>query len=209
MSPALYLHGFASSPQSKKAQYFLSRFSAAGASLEIPNLVTEGFFRLTVTAQLRAIETAARGRRVSLIGSSLGGYLAALYASRHPEQVARLVLLAPAFGFARRWKDSLSPEALAAWQSSGALSVMNYAENRMADLGWGFLEDSLAYEDEPAVTQPCLIVHGTRDDVVPVEASRSFARNTLTAMLLELNDTHELCADLPALCQTAYDFLAG
>lgn len=209
MTRALYLHGFASSPQSKKAQFFATRFSAAGASLEIPDLVTEGFFHLTVTAQLRAIEAAAAGRRVSLIGSSLGGYLAALYASRHPGQVARLVLLAPAFGFARRWKNSLSPEALAAWQSTGALSVMNYAEGGMADLGWRFLEDSLTYEDEPAVSEPCLIVHGLRDDVVPVEASRSFARHNNSAALLEIDDTHELCADLPGLCQTALDFLSA
>ena len=90
----LYLHGFASGPSSGKAQWFRRAFAERGIELEIPDLVEGGFENLTITGQLGVIERAAKGEPVSLIGSSMGGYLAALYASRHPE-AARLVLLAP------------------------------------------------------------------------------------------------------------------
>jgi pimeloyl-ACP methyl ester carboxylesterase len=39
------------------------------------------------------IEAAAPGARSSLVGNSLGGFLALLYAERHPERVDRVVLL--------------------------------------------------------------------------------------------------------------------
>lgn len=208
MTPVLYLHGFASSPRSKKAQYFASRFAAAGASIQVPDLVTGGFRNLTLTAQLDAIHRAAAGRRVSLIGSSMGGYLAALYAARHPE-VDRLVLLAPAFGFARRWAASLQPGQLAAWQATGALPVMNYAEGAESEVGWQLMEDARTYEEEPAITQPCLIYHGVNDTVVPVDASRSFALARPGVELREVDDGHELLNDLDGLCQAALDFLSA
>ena len=208
MTSVLYLHGFASSPQSKKAQYFQSRFSAAKVDLLVPDLVTEGFRNLTLSGQLRAIEQAAAGRRVSLIGSSMGGYLAALYAARHPE-AAKLVLLAPAFGFARRWAETIGPGPLAAWQRTGALTVMNYAEGGPAEVGWQLMEDARRYEEEPAITQPCLIYHGVQDTVVPIEASRSFARTRPGVELREVDDGHELLAGLDNLCRAALAFLTA
>jgi len=58
----------------------------------------EGRFEaLTISGQLQGDRAGRRRSSVILMGSSLGGYLAALYASRHPDQVERLVLLAPAF----------------------------------------------------------------------------------------------------------------
>ena len=101
MNRILYLHGFASSPASSKARFFAARLRAAGARVEIPDLAAGDFEHLTITGQLRVIEQAAAGEPVALMGSSLGGYLASLYAARHPE-VSRVILLAPAFQFARR-----------------------------------------------------------------------------------------------------------
>jgi hypothetical protein len=196
MNAILYLHGFASSPRSKKAQYFSARFAEAGTGILVPELATEGLGNLTLSGQLRAIEQAvgeraAGGRAVSLIGSSLGGYLAALYAARHPE-VEKLVLLAPAFGFARRWAESLGADRMRSWQASGSMNVMDYATGRPAELGWQLMEDARAYEEEPAIAQPCLIYHGTHDDVVPLEASRSFASGRSCVELREMDSGHEL-----------------
>ena len=75
------------------------------------------------------MERAAAGDPISLIGSSMGGYLAALYAARHPE-VARAVLLAPAFGFARRWAERLGPARVEEWRRTGAMYVYHYSEGR-------------------------------------------------------------------------------
>jgi hypothetical protein len=101
MNRILYLHGFASSAASSKARFFAEHLRTAGAPIDIPDLAAGDFEHLTIGGQLRVIERAAAGDPVALMGSSLGGYLAALYAARHPE-VTRVVLLAPAFGFARR-----------------------------------------------------------------------------------------------------------
>src|SRR4051812_186763 len=109
MNRIIYLHGFASSPASGKARYFAQLLRDAGAAVEIPVLDEGDFEHLTLSGQLGVIERAAPGEPVSLIGSSMGGYLAALYAERHPE-VSRLVLLAPAFRFAYRWQERMGAE---------------------------------------------------------------------------------------------------
>ncbi len=96
-------NGFASGPQSSKAQFFRARFEELGVPFEIPQLDEGNFETLTVSGQLAVIDRAVRGEPVTLMGSSLGGYLAALYASRHPN-VEKLVLLAPAFQFPSRWR---------------------------------------------------------------------------------------------------------
>ena len=81
----IYLHGFASGPMSNKAQFFRRRFEEIGVEMQIPDLSEGNFETLTISGQLRVIERIAGGADVRLIGSSMGGYLAALYAARHPE----------------------------------------------------------------------------------------------------------------------------
>src|ERR1700687_2251097 len=102
MTRVVYLHGFASSPLSSKAQFFRRKFAACGVPMEIPQLDEGRFEELTISRQLGVIERAVGEQPAILIGSSLGGYLAALYASLHaslhkdqrPSQIERLVLLA-------------------------------------------------------------------------------------------------------------------
>src|SRR5580704_9168472 len=104
MSRYVYLHGFASSPSSRKARFFQERFRELGIGLEIPELVEGDFRNLTLTAQLKVIDRVVGDEAVSLIGSSMGGYLAALYAARETT-VQKLVLMAPAFSLASRWGE--------------------------------------------------------------------------------------------------------
>jgi len=209
MPQIIYLHGFASSPDSKKAKIFSSRFGREGVAVKVPNLVTDGFRNLTVTGQLKAIEAASDGQKVSLIGSSMGGYLAALYAARHAE-VERLVLLAPAFGFARLWADTLGPEKVRRWQRHGAIDVMNYAAGgQLEELGWQLMDDARNYEEDPAILQPCLIYHGVQDTVVPVQASRSFARTRTCCELREMESDHELMNVIEEVWQGTREFLLG
>src|ERR1700678_4151148 len=95
----VYLHGFASGPQSGKARFFAERFGARGVPFVAPRLDEGDFEGLTISGQLKVVEKAVGEGPVVLMGSSLGGYLAALYAARHREAVEKLVLLAPAFQF--------------------------------------------------------------------------------------------------------------
>jgi alpha-beta hydrolase superfamily lysophospholipase len=208
MSRILYLHGFASGPSSNKARFFRDRLLAAGARVEVLDLAEDDFEHLTITGQLAVIERAGRGEPLSLIGSSMGGYLAALYAARHPE-TTRAVLLAPAFGFARRWAERLGKEALDAWRSTGSIQVFHYADRRDRALGYGLLEDGARYEDYPDFHQPALIFHGAHDDVVPVRYSQEFAGTHANAQLEVLDSGHELLNVLEYMAPKVIAFLAS
>ncbi len=191
MSPIIYLHGFASSPLSTKARFFREKFAGIGVSMEIPDLAQGEFESLTITGQLEVVAKAVAGRTVTLMGSSLGGYLAALYAARNPE-VERLVLMAPAFGFARRWPETLGDDVMKKWRDTGTRLVFHYGEGTERPLSYKLIDDAMNYEEFPDVTQPGLILHGTKDEVVPVSLSRQFARNRPNVKLVELASDHEL-----------------
>jgi pimeloyl-ACP methyl ester carboxylesterase len=204
----LYLHGFASGPSSSKARYFSRRLEAAGARVEIPDLAAGDFEHLTITGQLAVLERAAAGEPVSLMGSSMGGYLAALYAARHTE-VSRLVLLAPAFGFARRWRDRLGEAVAEQWRREGTMPVFHYADNRQRALSYDLLPDSDGYEAFPDFRQPALIFHGAHDDVAPPEYSRQFAAHHPNARLEILDARHDLLNVLDTIAPPAIEFLTG
>ncbi len=206
MKRVLYLHGFASGPASRKARFFRQRLQAAGACVEVPDLAAGNFEGLTISGQLAVIERAAAGEAVSLVGSSLGGYLAALYAARHPE-VERVVLLAPAFAFARGWSASLAPGRLEEWRRRGFIPVYHYAEDRECRLGYQLLEDAARYEDYPDLRQPALVFHADRDEVVPVESSRRFAQGRANVRLEILASGHDLLNALDDMAPKIARFL--
>jgi pimeloyl-ACP methyl ester carboxylesterase len=204
----VYLHGFASSPASRKAQFFAAKLREDGFEVAIPHLESEGFRNLTVSGQLKVIESAAQGEPVRLIGSSMGGYLAALYAALHPE-AGKLLLLAPAFGFAERWKLRLGVEKMEQWAREGFIDMMHYATGKNEPVGFGLIEDGLRYPAEPTFLQPALIFHGIEDDVVPVEFSRSFAASNPNAHLTELHSGHELTDVMEEIWQSSRAFLTS
>ena len=206
MTRVLYLHGFASGPSSSKARYFREQFEASRLHIEVPELAGGDFEHLTVTGQLAVIERCANGEPVGLIGSSLGGYLAALYAARHPE-VERVVLLAPAFDFARHWAEYLGPQQVAAWQRTGTIEVFHYADGRKRKLSYELLEDAGRYEAFPDFRQPALIFHGAHDEVVPVRYSQQFADSHKNVVLEILDSGHELTNVLEYMALRVLEFL--
>ena len=209
MTRILYLHGFASSPASSKARYFRGCLENAGARVDVPDLAAGDFEHLSITGQLAIIEEAAAGDAVSLIGSSLGGYLAALYAARHPE-VRRLVLLAPAFAFARLWSSTpAGAEQVEEWRRTGTMEVFHYGENRHCRLGYQLLADAGRYEDYPDFSQPALIFHGIHDDAVPVSSSREFAAHHSNATLEVLDSDHQLLDMLAYMAPKIARFLTS
>ncbi len=202
----IYLHGFASSPASRKAQFFADKLRSRGAEVELPNLEAEGFRNLTVSGQLRVIEDCAKGRGVRLIGSSMGGYLAALYASLHPE-TERLVLLAPAFGFAERWRLRLGEEKMSQWKDQGSIEMMHYGTGKPEPIGYGLIEDGLGYAAEPDFRQPAMIFHGDGDPVVPLGFSEVFAAAHQNARLTVMASGHELTDVMAEIWEQSSNFL--
>ena len=198
MTPIVYLHGFASSPLSSKAQFFRRRLEALGAEVRIPQLDAGDFQNLTVTGQMQVIEKAAAGQRVMLMGSSLGGYLAALYASRHPE-VEKLVLLAPALNFPERFPLRFTKAEMDQWKRDGHKSFFHYGEKREVELNYRIVEDAAKYPSFPEFAQPALILHGTGDEVVLPSISQGFAATHPNVRLVLLESGHELTDVLEVL----------
>jgi pimeloyl-ACP methyl ester carboxylesterase len=204
----VYLHGFASGPLSRKAQFFREKLESAGVVLEIPALDQDDFEHLTITRQLDFITRLLNGQPAILIGSSMGGYLAALYASQHPE-VDRMVLLAPAFGFGNRWTETFGAEKVADWQERGNAEVYHYATRGMQRLSIDLLNDAAIHPGYPACTQPTLIFHGIQDNVVPIAASERWASENAHVRIVPLDSGHELLDVLEPIWEESRGFLAA
>ena len=180
MKPIIYLHGYGSGPQSIKGQFFRRKFEQQGVEVRLPDLVEGDFEGLTIGRQMAVAERVANhGEPCIVMGSSLGGYLAALYAKRHPE-VERVILLAPALHFPSRVQNLQHPSLLA---------------------------DAPNWEAEPDFQQPGLILHGRRDDVVPAELSIEFAASHPNVKLVLLESDHALTDVLERLWEETWNFL--
>jgi predicted esterase YcpF (UPF0227 family) len=204
----IYLHGFASSPESAKAVYLCDRFAELGISLEIPDLNQGEFSHLTITRQLTQVETMLANAETPaiLIGSSLGGLTSAWLGQRH-SQVQRLVLLAPAFGFLSHWLPKLGVEQLQQWQTSGYLQVYHYTERRSLPLHYQFVEDAHQYQDSQLLRPvPTLIFHGRKDEVIPIESTRDYAHERPWVQLIELDSDHALTDVMPEIWQATQAF---
>jgi pimeloyl-ACP methyl ester carboxylesterase len=204
----LYLHGFASGPGSKKAGFFRSRLEELGYRVDIPDLSEGRFEQLTITGQLNVIERALKRQPAILIGSSLGGYLASVYAARHPE-IERLILLAPAFNFYTLWTSDMPPERVAEWKQKGTIEVFHYGAGREMALGYGLLEDAKTYEGFPDVRQPTVIFHGKADTSVPLESSIRFVEGHENARLVRVESSHELTDVLDLIWGETEKFLTS
>jgi|SRR5579875_1029710 len=202
-----YLHGFASGPGSRKARFFAARLASLGVVPEIPDLAQGDFERLTITGQLRLLEELLAGKPATLIGSSLGGYLAALYASYHPE-VDRLILLAPAFDFYHLWLHSLGPDRFASWKRNRTMPVFHYTYSRDVPLDFEFMRDAARFPPFPHFRQPALLFHGRHDSLVPVHHSSLFAAAHPNARLLRLDSGHELTDVLDVLWLSTQSFVS-
>jgi len=202
----IYLHGFASSPESTKARFFRARIAQAGAALAIPDLAPD-FTHMTVTSMLAIVDTLVTSDDVVLFGSSLGGYLATLVAARHPERVRGLVLFAPAFGFARRWEERIGAQAVARWRARGTAPCFHYGHGCEVPLDIALLDDARAYPEEPDPPAPALVFAGRRDDAVPLAAITPFSTRRPGRELVVLDAGHELTEVLEPMWERAASFL--
>jgi uncharacterized protein len=209
-TPVVYLHGFASSPDSNKARYFGERLATHAVPLTAPDFNAPDFTTLTMTRMLSQLarEIEQVGGRATLIGSSLGAALAVLGAAALGSAVDRLVLMAPAVMFAKPGHSLLPPERIAEWQRAGALPFFHYAYGEERLLDYAFYADSLGHDPfAVAFDQPTLIFQGLRDTVVDYRTVEQFARQRTNVTLSLLDDDHQLGASLPRMWASIEDFL--
>lgn len=211
---AVYLHGFASSPQSSKAEFFAERLADAGVEFVCPDLNRPAFSTLTVTRMLRQLEerlTTVRGDDIVLIGSSLGGFVAVEAAARradagHP--IRSLILLAPAVELEwDRWSE-VGPGGIDRWRSDGSIEVFHYAMNKAERLAFSFYEDACQYDPASRrLGMPMLVFQGRQDESVSPANVERFARRQAAATLHMLEDGHQLKNSLPFIWQETSRFL--
>lgn len=190
-----YLHGFGSGPGSVKGQHLQRMFSGFGIELLLPDLNRPSFARLSPLAMLHELDSLlARdlaGPRIRLIGSSLGGLLATLFAVKHPTLVDRMVLVAPAFDFGQRWRERLGEEGIERWLA-GEETSFHGADGVAVPVHAQFLIEVSALPQRPITPVPTLILHGVRDEVIPIDSSRRYAHEAPQVELIELPADHAL-----------------
>jgi uncharacterized protein len=207
-----YLHGFASSPRSTKVGYFTDRLAGHGVEVRCPDFNLPDFQTLTMTRMLEqlsaAIDAGKAATPVTLFGSSLGGTLAILAASRWPARVDRVVLLAPAVMFAKPGHHLLPPARIDEWRRRGALPFFHYAFEAERQLDYAFYEDSLQYDAFGAdLRQPTMIFQGLHDASVDWRTVEAFAKTRANVTLSLLDDDHQLMTSLPGIWNDAAPFL--
>ncbi len=160
--------------------------------------------------QLAAVLDALAIERATLVGNSMGGWIAMLFAEQQPARVARLVLIAPAFVYglpetvtAAQLAAGASPDSVA--QMATYLGRVHYApprdlcdierlldEHRMRNRGnaiaalarsIGTGEDVFTRERVAALDIATVVLHGTHDGVVPLAASQDLVATLPDARL--------------------------
>lgn len=190
----IYLHGFLSGPDSTKGKFLEKALNEAGQRLFRPDLNGTDFFRMTISSQLKIIDSLLQSvsGEVVLLGSSLGGYLAAFAAGKW-KQVVKLVLMAPAIDFVDRYFQRLTPAQLQEWQQNGNIRLYHYQYKGYRQLSYQMVTDARKYKDLPLHVQvPTLIFHGFRDESVPYEVSIGYFRSHPETELILLHSDHGL-----------------
>ena len=199
MTKFLYLHGFASGPDSKKGVAIAAHLATRGIAVERLNLRVPSFEHLRLSAMIETARAAIGGPedRAVVLGSSLGGLTAARLAERDARVVA-LVLLAPAFQLVTQWRAREGGATWRAAEERGFFEVDDLVHGGVAHVDFEFTTDVARVDSTPFpdVRVPTLIIHGTRDDVVAFDRSRDFAEDRPNVRLVPVDDGHDLGASL-------------
>ncbi len=209
MTQFAYLHGLSSSPLATKATALRAAFEAEGLGLHCPDLNQPSFDKLTFDAALAALDELAASHpqeRWRIVGSSMGGYLAARWAQLNPRRVERLLLLCPGFDLASRWPVLLGAGALDTWEREGAFPLPDGSGTPVM-VHWEFVTRARAHPPFPEFQCRGRIIHGRRDEVVLFESSERYAATRAHVDLVEVDDDHRMIASLPTIEQAALRWL--
>ena len=206
----IYLHGFASSSHSGKASYIGERLKERGIPFLAPDLNGPDFSTLTVTRMLEQTRELLGSAKtpVTLIGSSLGAYVAVNAAAKWPDRVARLVLMAPALDFGDEGVKGPGGADIAAWKAAGELMVFHFAYGRMMPVHYELYEDARRYDAIGCdLKMPVLVFQGRRDTAVDPATVEAWSRRRPNVELHMLDDDHQLTASLPYIWDATSRFL--
>jgi pimeloyl-ACP methyl ester carboxylesterase len=122
------------------------------------------------------------GPPISIVGNSLGGWIAWLMAQEFQE-VERLILIAPAFNMMGLRARSIDPERCHEWHTAGWMPWDDEPAHRDFPLAWKWVEESEAYWKtsfdrlRPVKTT---ILHGLQDTAILPSGSSEFVEQLLS-----------------------------
>jgi pimeloyl-ACP methyl ester carboxylesterase len=114
--------------------------------------------------------------RVTIVGNSLGGWIAWLMAQEFQE-IERLILVAPAFNMMGVRAKSIDPERRHEWHRAGSMPWDDEPAHWDFPLAWKWVEESEAYWKTSFVRlRPVstAILHGQQDSVILPQGSSRF-----------------------------------
>ena len=179
---------------------FKDRFEKARLPLTIPDLQQGNFENLTLTQRIPLVQIAIDGKpviRFALIGSSMGGYVAALTAETRKE-IEALYLMAPGFNFLNRWMENMGWDKNSFSSTPDLIRVFHYSYNREVTLNTHLFRDAMHWDSLPLIRNiPIRVVHGIHDETINIQESRDFAGSRPWCQLKELDSDHGLfsCID--------------
>jgi len=206
----LYLHGFTSSARSTKAQFFGEKFQAFSQvqfrAIDF-NPSPRDFEYMTTTGLINRLRQYVLDHDLdefSVIGSSYGGLIALHYAHRFGG-VEKMLLLAPALSWLSGW---LSEEQLERWKQAGAAPIFHEAFKKEVPIRYDLHLDGLHYLEPVPPASPITIIHGYRDQTVPLQHSRDYAaRFPDKVQLIEVDADHDLNVHLEFIWEHVQSFL--
>jgi uncharacterized protein len=150
------------------------------------------FAECTITKEvddLGAVLDVLEGQNICYVGHSMGGAVGVLRAARDP-RIKALISLAGMVhtrAFAEREFGMVKPGEGFMWDDPNCPLSREYMDD-MARIG-------SVLDQAPKIRVPWLLVHGTEDDVVPIQESREiFARANEPRQLVELKGANHVFA---------------
>jgi len=122
------------------------------------------------------------GGKIAILGSSMGGTVTLLFAAQSPEVSAVVTIAAPLHPERFLWRLS-TPEELQHWRDRG---FTLYHGRRINVSLLDDLERMNVSDAAKEISCPVLILHGDRDDVVPVEEAHELCRYIPSAKRLSI-----------------------
>lgn len=174
---AVFSHGFGGN--FRELEHYGPRFAEEGLAMCLFDFCggglqsfSDGDSRdMSVLTEMEDLRTVIKGLRklscieteqIYLMGESQGGYVSALEAARYPEESAGLILWYPAF---------ILEENARKWWAEG---VDKHLEFWGLPLGEGYTKDAMEldiYHEIRGYGKRVLLIHGDRDDIVPISYS--------------------------------------
>lgn len=184
----MYIHGWGVGPEGAKCK-FMREYLGPAITVHSFNWHSPSYADTTITTALQTLvgnmEALGGKKRWNVVGSSVGGYLAALLVQQRPDLVNRVILLAPSFDNLAGWTGAMLQEnpdwgdgehQLDACEVEPPKGPYNNTGDKSGGVRFQFIKDLRQYPPYPQIACPTVVVHAVDDQEVDVDFSLNFVR---------------------------------